>query len=105
MHAVDKSGDAKPLGSKSEMSTYMTVFLAYAPVGRNTKALQSKNNNNRTKDKKSKDEPNTLDPSVYPMMVFLLDVKSEIIISRMAHEFDHAGDFIFGRSTSSAKKR
>ena len=34
MHAVDESGGAKPLGSKSEMSTNMTVFLAYAPVVR-----------------------------------------------------------------------
>ena len=40
MHAVDESGGAKPLGSKSEMSTNMTVFLAYAPVGRNAKAFQ-----------------------------------------------------------------
>jgi len=42
MHAVDESGGAKPLGSKSEMSTNMTVFLAYAPVGRNVKAFQPK---------------------------------------------------------------
>ena len=42
MHAVDESGGAKPLGSKTEMSTNMTLFLAYAPVGRNTKAFQPK---------------------------------------------------------------
>ncbi len=29
MHAVNESGGTKPLGSKSEMSTNMTVFLAY----------------------------------------------------------------------------
>ncbi len=40
MHAVDESGGAKPLGSKTEMSNNMTVFLVYAPVGRNTKAFQ-----------------------------------------------------------------
>jgi hypothetical protein len=40
MHAVDESGGAKPLGSKTEMSNNMTVFLAYAPVERNTKAFQ-----------------------------------------------------------------
>ncbi len=34
MHAVDENRGDKPLGSKSEMSTNMTVFLAYAPVGR-----------------------------------------------------------------------
>ncbi len=33
MHAVDENRGDKPLGSKSEMSTNMTVFLAYAPVG------------------------------------------------------------------------
>jgi len=37
MHAVDESEGAKPLGYKSEMSTNMTVFLAYVPVGRNAK--------------------------------------------------------------------
>ncbi len=40
MHAVDESGGAKPLGSKTEMSNNMTVFLAYEPVGRNAKAFQ-----------------------------------------------------------------
>ncbi len=40
MHAVDKSRGAKPLGSKTEMSNNMTVFLAYVPVGHNTKAFQ-----------------------------------------------------------------
>ena len=42
MDVVDESGGAKLLGSKSETSTNMTVFLVYAPVGRNTKAFQSK---------------------------------------------------------------
>jgi hypothetical protein len=85
MHAVDESGGAKPLGSKSEMSTNMTVFLAYVPVGRNAKAFQPKKNNDRRKGRKGKDEPDTLDPSVYPTMVFSLDVDPEIIISRMTH--------------------
>ena len=95
MHAVDESGGAKPLGSKSEMSTNMTVFLAYAPVGRNAKAFQPKKNNNRRKGRKGKDEPDTLDPSVYPMMVFSSDVEPEIIISRVAHKFGRAGRFNF----------
>jgi hypothetical protein len=33
MHVADESRCTKPHGSKSEMSTNMTVFLAYAPVG------------------------------------------------------------------------
>jgi hypothetical protein len=39
MHAADKMGGAKPLGSKTKMSTNMTVFLAYAPVGSNVNAF------------------------------------------------------------------
>jgi hypothetical protein len=95
MHAVDELGGAKPLGSKSEMSTNMTVFLAYAPVGRNAKAFQPKKNNNRKKGRKGKDEPDSLDPSVYPTMVFSSDVEPEIIISRVAHKFGRAGGFYF----------
>jgi len=105
MHAVDESGGTKPLGSKSEMSTNMTVFLSYASVGRNAKAFQPKKYNDRRKGRKGKDEPDTLDPSVYPTMVFSSDVEPEIIISHVAHEFGRAGGFIFGRSDSSAKKR
>jgi len=95
MHAVDVSGGAKPLGSKSEMSTNMTVFLAYAPVGRKAKAFQQKKNNDRKKGRKGKDEPATFDPSVYPTMVFSSDVDPEIIICRVTHEFGRAGGFYF----------
>ncbi len=42
MHAVDESGGAKPICSKSEMSTNMTVFLAYVPVGRNCEGFPAK---------------------------------------------------------------
>jgi hypothetical protein len=95
MHAVDESGGAKPLGSKSEMSTNMTVFLAYAPVGHNAKAFQPKKNNDSRKGRKGKDEPDTFDPSVYPTMVISSDVDPEIIISHVAHEFGHTGGFYF----------
>jgi hypothetical protein len=95
MHAVDESGGAKPLGSKTEMSTNMTVFLAYAPVGRNTKAFQPKKNTDKRKGKKGKDEPSNLEPSVYPTMVFSSDVDPEIRISRVSHEFGRAGGFYF----------
>ncbi len=104
MHAVNESGGAKPLGSKSEMSTNMTVFLAYAPVGRNAKAFQPKKNNNRRKGRKGKDEPDTFDPSVYPTIVFLLDVEPELIISRVAHEFGHAGGFYFRKKQLQCKE-
>ncbi len=95
MHAVDESGGAKPLGSKTEMSANMTVFLAYLPVGRNTKAFQPKRNTNKKKGRKGKDEPNTLNPSVYPMMAFLSDVEPDVIISRVTHEFGRSGGFYF----------
>ncbi len=104
MHAVNESRGAKPLGSKLEMSTNMTVFLAYAPVGHNTKAFQLKKNNNRAKGRKGKDEPDTLDPSVYPTMVFLSDVEPEIIISRVAHEFGRAGGFYFQKKQLQCKE-
>jgi hypothetical protein len=104
MHAVNESGGTKPLGSKTEMSANMTVFLAYAPVGRNAKAFQPKRNNNKTKGRKGKDEPDTLNPSIYPTMVFLSDVEPKVIISRVTHEFGHSGGFIFERSSSSVKK-
>ncbi len=54
MHAVDESGGTKPLGFKSEMSTNMTVFLEYVPVGRNAKAFQPKKNNDRRKGRKGR---------------------------------------------------
>jgi hypothetical protein len=95
MHAIDKSGDAKPLGSKTEMSTNMNVFLAYALVGRNAKAFQPKRNTNKKKGRKGKDEPDTLDPSVYPTMVFLSDVDPNVIISRGTHEFGCSGGGYF----------
>jgi hypothetical protein len=47
MHAADKTGGAKPLGSKTKMNTNMTVFLAYAPVGSNASAFKPKKNNNK----------------------------------------------------------
>jgi hypothetical protein len=73
----------------------MTVFLAYAPVGRNVKAFQPKKNNDKRKGRKGKDEPDTLDPSVYPTMVFSTDVEPDITISHVAHEFGRAGGFYF----------
>jgi len=104
MHAVDELGGAKPLSSKSEMSTNMTIFLAYAPVGRNAKAFQPKKNNDRRKGRKGKDEPDTLDPSVYPTMVFSSDVEPEIIISHMAHEFGRVGGFYFWKKQLQCKE-
>jgi hypothetical protein len=95
MHAVDESGGTKPLGSKTEMSANMTVFLAYAPVGFNAKAIQPKRNNNKMKGRKGKEEPNTLNPSVYPTMVFSSDVEPEVIISWVTHEFGCSGGFYF----------
>jgi hypothetical protein len=104
MHGVDESGGAKPLGSKTEMSANMTVFLAYALVGCNAKAFQPKRNTNKKKGRKGKDEPDTLDTSIYPTMVFLSDVEPAVIITQVTHEFGCLGGFIFERSSSSVKK-
>jgi len=104
MHAIDESGGTKPLGFKSEMSTDMTVFLAYALVRRNAKAFQPKKNNDRRKGRKGKDEPDTLDPSVYPTVVFPSDVEPEIIISHVAHEFGRTGGFYFRKKQPQCKE-
>jgi hypothetical protein len=82
----------------------MTVFLAYAPVGRNAKAFQPKKNNDRKKGRKGKDEPATLDPSIYPTMVFSSDIEPEIIISRVAHKFGRAGGFYFWKKQLQCKE-
>jgi hypothetical protein len=95
MHATDKTGGAKPLRSKTKMSTDMTIFLAYAPVGSNASAFKPKRNNNKKQGHKGKGKPNTLDPSVYPTLVFLSDVDPNIIILHVTHEFCHAGGFYF----------
>jgi len=91
MHTVDESGGTKPLGSKSEMSINMTVFLAYAPVRRNAKAFQPKKNNNRRKGRKGK-------------LVFSSDVEPEIIISRMAHKIGRAGFFLFSEEATLVRR-
>jgi hypothetical protein len=54
-----------------------------------------KENNNKKKGRRGKDEPEVLDPSVYPTLVFLSDVDPETIVSRMMHKFCHAGGFYF----------
>jgi hypothetical protein len=95
MHAVDKLGGAKPLGSKTEMSANMTIFLAYAPVGHNAKAFLPKRNTNKKKGHKGKDEHNTLNPSIYPTMVFSSDVEPGVIISRVTHELGRLGGVYF----------
>jgi hypothetical protein len=95
MHAADKTGGAKPLGSKTEMSTNMTVFLAYAMVGSNANAFKPNKNNNKKQGHKGKDESDTLNPSMYPTLVFLLDVDPNIIILHVTHKFCHTGGFYF----------
>jgi hypothetical protein len=95
MHAAVKSGNSKPLGSKAEMNNNMTIFLAYALVGNNVNAFKPKKNNNKKKGCKGNDEPDTLDPSVYLTLIFLLDVNPDTIISRVTHEFCRAGGLYF----------
>jgi hypothetical protein len=103
-HAVNESRGAKPLGSKTKMSTNMTVFLAYAPVGRNTRAFQPKKNNVKKKGKKGKDDPDNLEPSVYPTMVFSSNVEPEVIISCVSHKFGRSGGFYFRKKQIQCKE-
>jgi hypothetical protein len=95
MHTADKMGGAKPLGSKTKMSTNTTIFLAYALVGSNANEFKPKRNSNKKQGHKDKDKPNTLDPSMYPTLVFLSDINPNIIISCVTHEFCCAGGFYF----------
>ena len=69
-----------------------------------TQRLSNKKKNYKKKGRKGKDEPDTLNPSIYPTMVFLLDVEPEIIISRMAHEFGCAGGFYFWKKQLQCKE-
>ncbi len=95
LHAVVESDATKPIGKKEELSDNMTIFLAYAPVGKNQNAFKPKKNNNEKKGRRGKDEPELLDPSVYPTLVFLSDVDPETIVSHVTHEFCRAGGFYF----------
>ena len=47
MCLADEAGGAKPLSSKTKISTNMTVFLAYSLVGSNANAFKPKKNNNK----------------------------------------------------------
>ena len=69
-----------------------------------TQRLSNQKKNYKKKGRKGKDEPDTLNPSIYPTMVFLLDVEPEIIISRMAHEFGCAGGFYFWKKQLQCKE-
>jgi hypothetical protein len=95
MHTMVESGNSKSLGSKAEMNTNMTIFLAYALVGNNGNAFKPKKNNNKKKRHKDKDKPDTLDPRLYPMLIFMLDVDPNTILSRVTHEFCRTGGFYF----------
>ena len=95
MHASVESANAKPLGSKSEMSNNMTIFLGYAPVGRNSNIFKPKKNNNKKKGHHGKDKLDMINPSVYPTLIFSSDVDPDIITSQVLHEFCRAGRFYF----------
>jgi hypothetical protein len=95
MHAADEMGGAKPLSSKTEMSTNMTAFLACALVGSNANAFKPKKNNTKKQGRKGKDKPDTIDPNVYPTLVFSLDVDPNIIILQVTHKSCHVGRFYF----------
>jgi hypothetical protein len=87
MHASVESETAKPLGSKSEMSNNMTIFLGYAPVGGNSSIFKPKETVNKKKGRHEKDKPDMIDPSVYPTLIFLSDVDPDTITSQVTHEF------------------
>ncbi len=95
MHASVESETAKPLGSKSEMSNNMTIFLGYAPIGGNSSVFKPKKNVNKKKGQQGKDNPDMIDPSVYPTLIFLSNIDPNTITSQVTHEFCQAGGFYF----------
>ena len=103
MHAVNKSRGAKPLGSKFEMSTNITVFLAYAPVGHNAKAFQPKKIGQRAGRAKMSLTPLILMYIRRWYSCWTLNQKPSSLAWNM--NLAMQGGFIFGRSNSSAKKR
>jgi hypothetical protein len=95
MHASVEWETARPLGSKSEMSDNMTMFLGYAPAGGNSSIFKPKKNVNKKKGRHQKDKPNMIDSSVYPTLIFSSNVDPETITSQVTHEFCRAGGFSF----------
>ena len=95
MHASVESATAKLLGSKSEMSNNMAIFPGYATVGRNSNVFKPKTNNNKKKGRHGKDEPDVINLSVYPTLIFSPDVDPDTITSQVTHEFGRAGEFYF----------
>ncbi len=81
MHGSVESETAKLLGSKFEMSINMTIFLGYTPVGGNSNVFKPKKNINKKKGQHGKDEPDMINPSVYPTLIFSTDVDPDIITS------------------------
>jgi hypothetical protein len=77
------------------MNINTTISLAYAPVGNNANAFKPKKNNNNKEGHKGKDEPDTLDPSVYFTLIFSSDVDPDTIVSRVMYESCCAGGFYF----------
>jgi hypothetical protein len=49
LHAAVKTDSTKPIRKKEELSNNMTIFLAYAPVGKNQNAFKPKKNKNKKK--------------------------------------------------------
>jgi hypothetical protein len=95
MHASIKLETAKLLGSKSEMSNNMTIFLGYTPVSGNFNVFEPRKNSRKKKGRHGKDEPDMINPSVYPTLIFSSDVDPDTITSRVTHEFCRAGGFYF----------
>ncbi len=95
MHTSNKPETAKLLGSKSEMSNNMKIFLSYAPVGGNSSIFKPNKNVNKKKGQHGKDKPDMIDPSVYLTLIFSSNVDPDTITSQSTHEYCQAGGFYF----------
>jgi hypothetical protein len=95
MHASVELATAKSMGSKSEMSNNMTIFLGYPPVDKKSSVFKPKKNNNKKNGRHWKDEPDLINPSVYPILIFFTDINPDTITSQVTHEFCRASGFYF----------
>ena len=77
------------------MSDNMTFFLGCTPVDGNANVFKPVKNNNKGRGRRGKDEPDLINPSVYPTLIFSTDVDPDTITSRVMHKFCRTGGFYF----------
>jgi hypothetical protein len=63
MHAAVETDNSKPIGKKEELNANMTIFLAYAPVGKDRNMFKPIKNNNKKKGEEARMNLTPLTPA------------------------------------------